>query len=136
MACSVKLSDIPLTDESQTLLHSLVGFDLIALVLKLNKWDESALFFDGSSLGAYLRPTAFTYTSLNPRMAGLFMAAVVLYLSAILPGIKTIVNPLPTETEAERIETSASSESGTPWRSCASSRAFQAGSVFPFLLCL
>ena len=38
-------------------------------------------------------------------MVGLFMAAVVLYLSVILPGVKTIVDPLPTETEAERMET-------------------------------
>ncbi|KAG8897817.1 hypothetical protein FRC00_003780 [Tulasnella sp. 408] len=69
----------------KTLLHSLVGVDILALVTKLAVWDESAMFFDGSSLIA-------------------FMAAVVLYLSVVVPGVKTIANPTQTETEAERIE--------------------------------
>lgn len=35
----------------QTLLHTLVGIGLAGLIGKLHKWDESAIFFDGSSLG-------------------------------------------------------------------------------------
>jgi hypothetical protein len=31
----------------------LVGVGLIGLVAKLHKWDESALFFDGTCLGAF-----------------------------------------------------------------------------------
>ncbi|KAG8900757.1 hypothetical protein FRB99_005771 [Tulasnella sp. 403] len=69
----------------KTLLHALVGIDILALILKLNKWDESALFFDGSSLVA-------------------LMAAVILYLSVTVPGVRTITQPLATETEGERIE--------------------------------
>ncbi|KAG9014361.1 hypothetical protein FRB94_012767 [Tulasnella sp. JGI-2019a] len=69
----------------KTLLHSLIGIDIFAVVLKLNKWDESALFFDGSSLVA-------------------LMAGVVLYLSVVIPGVKTLMEPLAGETEAERVE--------------------------------
>ncbi len=36
---------------SQTLVHSMMGVGLLALAGKLWKWDESAMFFDGSSLG-------------------------------------------------------------------------------------
>lgn len=33
-----------------------------------------------------------------------FMAAVILYLSVVVPGVKTIANPQKIETDAERIE--------------------------------
>jgi hypothetical protein len=31
----------------------MVGVGLIGFLSKLHKWDESAMFFDGSSLGAF-----------------------------------------------------------------------------------
>ncbi|KAG8930446.1 hypothetical protein FRC03_008846 [Tulasnella sp. 419] len=70
----------------KNLLHSLMGVGLIGLISKLHKWDDSAMFFDGASLVA-------------------FLAAVVLYLSVTIPGLRTIVEPLETETESDRIET-------------------------------
>jgi hypothetical protein len=38
----------------QALLHGLVGVAFISLLAKLHAWDESALFFDGSSIGKSL----------------------------------------------------------------------------------
>lgn len=35
----------------QALLHGMIGIGLIGTLSKLHKWDESAMFFDGSSLG-------------------------------------------------------------------------------------
>lgn len=32
-------------------MHGVMGFGVLGLVFKLQKWDESALFFDGCSLG-------------------------------------------------------------------------------------
>lgn len=32
------------------------------------------------------------------------MAAVVLYLAVVIPGVKQLVNPLPTDTDAEKVE--------------------------------
>ena len=37
---------------AQALLHAMMGIGILALVGKLHKWDESAVFFDGCSLGA------------------------------------------------------------------------------------
>jgi len=37
------------------MLHGLVGVMLLGLVAKLHTWDDSAMFFDGSSLGGKLR---------------------------------------------------------------------------------
>ncbi len=33
-------------------MHAIMGMGLLGLVGKIHKWDESAMFFDGSSLGA------------------------------------------------------------------------------------
>jgi len=39
---------VPVT---QALLHGMIGIGLIGTLSKLHKWDESAVFFDGPSLG-------------------------------------------------------------------------------------
>lgn len=36
---------------SQALLHGLIGVGLVAIISKIHRWDESAMFFDGGSLG-------------------------------------------------------------------------------------
>jgi hypothetical protein len=36
---------------SQAVLHGFMGVGILGLVAKLHKYDESAIFFDGSSLG-------------------------------------------------------------------------------------
>ena len=35
----------------QALLHAVMGVGIIGLIGKVHKWDESAMYFDGSSLG-------------------------------------------------------------------------------------
>lgn len=52
--------------------------------------------------GFSLSPASLIVSSFSEIVA--FMAAVVLYLSVVVPGVKTIANPTQTETEAERIE--------------------------------
>ena len=42
---------------SQALLHGLIGVGLVAIITKIHRWDESAMFFDGGSLGE--RPFVF-----------------------------------------------------------------------------
>jgi hypothetical protein len=36
----------------QALLHGMIGVGLVGLLSKLHRWTESAMYFDGSSLGA------------------------------------------------------------------------------------
>jgi hypothetical protein len=35
----------------QALLHGLMGIGVVAIIAKLHRWNESAVFFDGGSLG-------------------------------------------------------------------------------------
>ncbi|KAG5725432.1 Secretory component protein SHR3 [Termitomyces sp. T112] len=59
----------------KALLHGMVGVGLVGLVSKLHKWDESAMFFDGTSLVAY-------------------MFGIAVYLTVTIPALKAIVAPL------------------------------------------
>lgn len=52
-ACAVAVAVAGLMRRSQALLHSMVGVGLIGLIGKLHVWDESAMFFDGTSMGAH-----------------------------------------------------------------------------------
>jgi len=56
------------------LLHSMMGFGMLGLVVKLHKWDDSAMYFDGSSLVAYV-------------------FGLCVYLTVTVPGLQTIVEP-------------------------------------------
>ncbi|KAH9852091.1 Shr3 amino acid permease chaperone [Lenzites betulinus] len=68
------------------LLHSIMGVGLLGLVGKLHKWDDSAMFFDGSSLAAYI-----------------FSLAV--YLTVGIPACRTVADPVPNvDTRADRVE--------------------------------
>ncbi|KAI0763763.1 Shr3 amino acid permease chaperone [Trametes elegans] len=70
----------------KALLHSIMGVGLLGLVGKLHKWDDSAMFFDGSSLAAYI-----------------FGLAV--YLTVGIPACRTVVDPVPGVDSAEdRVE--------------------------------
>ncbi|THG99753.1 hypothetical protein EW145_g7205 [Phellinidium pouzarii] len=70
----------------KTLLHSVVGAGVLGLIGKLHKWDESAMFFDGSSLVAYV-------------------FAIGVYLSVSIPALRTIVDPVVgVDTREDRIE--------------------------------
>lgn len=59
----------------KALLHGLVGVGLIGLVAKLHNWDESAMFFDGTSLATYV-------------------FGIAVYLTVTIPSLRTIVTPL------------------------------------------
>ncbi|KAG1746730.1 Shr3 amino acid permease chaperone [Suillus paluster] len=69
----------------KALLHGFMGVGILGLVAKLHKWDESAIFFDGSSLAAYI-------------------FAVAVYLAVTVPSLRTIVTPVEVDTRADRIE--------------------------------
>ncbi|KAH7105813.1 Shr3 amino acid permease chaperone [Auriculariales sp. MPI-PUGE-AT-0066] len=63
----------------RALLHAVMGVGLISIFAKLHKWDESAVFFDGSSLFLYC-------------------AALVIYIAVSIGGLQTSVAPLAHET--------------------------------------
>lgn len=69
----------------KALLHAMIGVGLIGLLAKLHKWDESAVYFDGSSLAAYV-------------------FALAIYLTVTVPSLRTIVEPLGTDDDALRLE--------------------------------
>ncbi|KAF8633255.1 hypothetical protein AX15_001447 [Amanita polypyramis BW_CC] len=69
----------------KALLHGMVAVGVIGLISKLHQWDESAKFFDGTSLVVY-------------------MLSVAIYLTVTIPALRTIVTPLPEETRDVRIE--------------------------------
>ncbi|KAJ8072956.1 Protein csh3 [Marasmius tenuissimus] len=69
----------------KALLHGMMGVGMTGLVAKLHKWDESAMFFDGTSLGIYV-------------------FAMIVYITVIVPMLGTTVSPVEINTEAERVE--------------------------------
>jgi len=67
-------------------LHAVMGIGIIGLVGKIHKWDDSAMFFDGSSLAAYI-------------------FAIAVYLSVDVPASRTIATPVPgVDTREDQIE--------------------------------
>ncbi|KAF9820891.1 hypothetical protein IEO21_01118 [Rhodonia placenta] len=69
----------------KALMHAIMGAGILGLVGKLHKWDESALFFDGSSLAA-------------------FVFAIAVYLSVGVPASKTVAAPLESEPPSVQVE--------------------------------
>ncbi|TFK39346.1 Shr3 amino acid permease chaperone [Crucibulum laeve] len=70
----------------KALLHGMFGVGLLGLLAKLHKWDESAMFFDGSSLAS-------------------FVFSIVVYLTVTIPALRTIVIPVPNvDTREDQIE--------------------------------
>ncbi|KAJ7880252.1 Shr3 amino acid permease chaperone [Mycena olivaceomarginata] len=69
----------------KALLHAMIGVVLLGLVAKLHDWDDSAMFFDGSSIAAV-------------------MFGFAVYMTVIIPTLRTIVTPLEEETRTERIQ--------------------------------
>ncbi|KAF9478274.1 hypothetical protein BDN70DRAFT_809127 [Pholiota conissans] len=68
----------------KALLHGMVGVGLIGLLSKLFKWDDSAMFFDGSSLAAYV-------------------FSIVVYLTVDVQSLRTIVLPIAGETREDQV---------------------------------
>ncbi|KAG1811396.1 Shr3 amino acid permease chaperone [Suillus subaureus] len=69
----------------KAVLHGFMGVGILGLVAKLHKYDESAIFFDGSSLVGYV-------------------FAVAVYLAVTVPSLRTVVTPVDVDTRADRIE--------------------------------
>jgi len=70
----------------KALLHAMGGIGVIGLLSKLLKWDESALFFDGSSMAAYI-------------------FGIAVYVAVTIPALRTIVTPIKdVDTREDQIE--------------------------------
>ncbi|KAJ7180428.1 Shr3 amino acid permease chaperone [Mycena filopes] len=69
----------------KALLHGMVGVIFLGLIAKLHVWDDSAMFFDGSSIVSLI-------------------FALSLYLTVVVPALRTIVTPLEEETRSDRIQ--------------------------------
>jgi hypothetical protein len=73
----------------------MVGVGLIGFFSKLQKWDESAMFFDGSSLGAFSRiPNFCKAVSKILVNAAVYVFGIVVYLTVTISCLRTIVNPV------------------------------------------
>ncbi|KAK7679454.1 hypothetical protein QCA50_017508 [Cerrena zonata] len=70
----------------KALLHAVMGVGIIGLIGKIHKWDDSAMFFDGSSLAAWV-------------------FAIAVYLSVNIPSSRTIATPVENvDTREDQIE--------------------------------
>ncbi|KII85800.1 hypothetical protein PLICRDRAFT_44206 [Plicaturopsis crispa FD-325 SS-3] len=70
----------------KALLHGVAGIGVIGLTTKVIQWDESAMFFDGSSLAGYI-------------------FGIAVYVAVTIPSLRTIVDPVPdVDTRNDQIE--------------------------------
>ncbi|KAJ7918689.1 Shr3 amino acid permease chaperone [Mycena leptocephala] len=69
----------------KAMLHGLIGVVLLGLIAKLHAWDDSAMFFDGSSIAAVV-------------------FGIAVYMTVVVPTLRTIVTPLADDTRQDRIE--------------------------------
>ncbi|CAD6564376.1 MAG: hypothetical protein TREMPRED_004966 [Tremellales sp. Tagirdzhanova-0007] len=67
------------------LFHVALGLPMVALLIKLNRWTESAMFFDGSCIALHL-------------------ATIILYLSVHIQSLRTFPPRETPPTEEERVE--------------------------------
>jgi ER membrane protein SH3 len=81
----------------------MVGVGLIGFISKLHQWDESAMYFDGGSLGwSHSFPG---YACSNNSSLAAYMMGVVVYLAVTINSLRTIVNPIENvDTREDRIE--------------------------------
>ncbi|KAH9840105.1 Shr3 amino acid permease chaperone [Rhodofomes roseus] len=69
----------------KALMHAVMGMGALGLCGQLNRWDESAIFFDGSSLAAYI-------------------FAMAVYISVGIPASRSVAIPRPEDTRASQVE--------------------------------
>ncbi|KAF5359001.1 hypothetical protein D9758_004881 [Tetrapyrgos nigripes] len=69
----------------KSLIHGMIGVGFIGLLSKLHTWDDSAMFFDGSGLGV-------------------FVFALCVYITVIVPMLSTTAAPLAVDTHEDRVE--------------------------------
>lgn len=83
----------------QALLHGTMGTGLFAILFKLFVWDDSAMFFDGSSLGNVHSHITTTPSTVCPngrpsKNIAAYLFGMVVYLSVIIPALETVANPV------------------------------------------
>ncbi|KAJ7050577.1 Shr3 amino acid permease chaperone [Mycena amicta] len=69
----------------KALLHGMIGVVVLGLIAKLHAWDDSAMFFDGSSIAT----TIF---------------ALAVYITVVVPMLRTIVTPQTGDSRQDQIE--------------------------------
>jgi len=94
---NLTLSPQLISESPQALLHGMVGVGLIGFVSKLHRWDESAVFFDGSSLGTC--PTGTSHFSvpilkLLLPLPAVYVFGIAVYLTVTINSLRTIVDPV------------------------------------------
>lgn len=84
----------------------MVGVGLIGFVSKIHKWDESAIYFDGGSLGRSHRIVLSRLCKLKPQLSlAAYMFGVVVYLTVTVNSLRTIVNPVENvDTREDQVE--------------------------------
>lgn len=75
----------------------MMGIGIACLLGKLHKWDESAIWFDGSSLGM-TKPITFV-SQANEFRTAVFVFAITVYLAVTIPALKAVVNPADADSE-------------------------------------
>ena len=89
----------------QALLHGMIGIGLIGTLSKLHKWDESAMFFDGSSLGmTHDSELGVLCSHLSFSSTVAYVFSIVLYVTVTIPSLRTIVTPLQEETKEIQVQ--------------------------------
>jgi len=69
----------------KALLHAVMGIGLLSLIAKLGSWDDSAKFFDGTSIG-------------------MFLAGIVIYVTVGIPTLHTVAEPYADDSLADQRE--------------------------------
>jgi hypothetical protein len=80
----------------------MIAIGLIGTISKLHKWDESAMFFDGSSLGTL--NCLFAMSNLMVLLLAAYVFSIAIYLTVTIPALRTIVTPIEGETRQIRKE--------------------------------
>ena len=79
-----------------------MGF--IGLLAKLHAWDESAMFFDGSSIGKLTPIFLLNRCVLTRTHTVAYILALAVYVTVTIPSLRTIVTPVAGETRNDKIE--------------------------------
>lgn len=86
-------------------MHGFIGIGVLGLIAKLHAWTDSAVWFDGSSLG---KPSSSAVSYTSTFLCTIFLAAyifaIAVYLSVTIPALRTIVTPAEVDTREDRVE--------------------------------
>ena len=77
----------------------MMGIGIISLLGKLHKWDEGAVWFDGSSLGIKKHIRARSQPLADGFHTAVFVFAIAVYLTVTIPALKAVVNPAEADPE-------------------------------------